>query len=234
MATVDLIAQTVMNASATLMNDTARVTYTYPVQVPWLNLALQELQEWFQFYSVPVTEISSAVIDMLSASNTEIVFNGVGVPSLPSDLIEPRQLWERNHGIDPFIPMTRKDYLPHNLEGIQDNQFIYWVWQNSRISFLQSTQRNDIKIDYTRQIFTPVVDQSSQINCINAQTYLQFQTAGLMAEFIERNLTSANGHYAHALQALDRALGITIKNKQTIATRRRPFRANYKRRGWVT
>src|SRR5690606_40230352 len=52
-----------------------------------------------------------------------------------------------------FRSMTRKDFLPHNLEGVETNRFIYYVWQAQQIRFLPSNQDNDIKIDYIRQLF---------------------------------------------------------------------------------
>lgn len=233
MATVDLLAGTVMNAAASLLNDTARTIYTYTAQVPYLNMALRELQEYFELYSIPSTQQVSAVINIL-ANQTQIVYNGVGVPTLPNDMIEPQQLWEREKGVDPYIPMTKRDYLPHNLEGVKTGQFIYFVWQDQKIKFLPANRDNDIKIDYIRDLFAPVIDQNSFINIINAQTFLEYRTAGLMAEFIERNKSSADSLNAYSVLAIDRATGISIKGKQTIATRRRPFRAGYKKRGWVT
>lgn len=233
MSTVDLLAGTVMDRAASLMNDSAKVTYTYTAQVPYLNTALQELQEYFQLHGISTTEVTSAVIQV-NAGLTQIIFNGIGVPTLPTDLVEPKQLWERNRGIDPFIPMTKKEFLPHYLEGAPTSQFMFYVWADQKISFLPSTVDNDIKIDYVKQLFSPVVDQNSPINVINAATFLQFRSAALMAEYIERNQASANSLNAEAIMAMDRASGISIKGKQSIVTRRRPFRANYKRRGWFT
>ncbi len=233
MAASDLIAGTVMNGAAALMNDSARTVYTYAAQVPYLRIAMQELQEHYQLNAIPVAEAVSAVINIPQGS-TQIVYNGVGVPSLPNDMIEPQQLWERQEGIDPFIPMTKREYLPHDLEGVLTSQFIFFVWQSQRIEFLPANQDNDIKIDYIKELFTPITDETSQINVVNATTFLEYRTAGLLAEFIERNTTSSNAHNAYAVLALDRATGIGVKGKQTIATRRRPFRASYKRRNWFS
>lgn len=222
-----------MDKAASLMNDSARTVYTYAAQVPYLNIALQELQEEFELNGISVTENVSAVINM-PAGSTTIVFNGLGVPTLPSDMVEPSQLWERSQGINPFIPMTRRDFLPHNLEGTEISQFVYWVWQSNEIRVLPSNANNDIKIDYVKQLFTPVVNEASFINVINAQTFLEYRTAGLLAEFIERNITSANALNAYAALRMDTAKGISSKGKQRIVTRRQPFRGNYKRGGWVT
>lgn len=234
MATVDLVASTVLAKAATLLNDTARTVYTYTAVLPYLQIAMQELQEHFELNSVQSTQLVSAVIPML-AGQTEIAFNaGPLLPELPDDLIEPAQVWERVKNTDPFVPLSRRDYLPHNLEGVLTTRFGFFVWENNTIKFLPCSGDNDIKIDYVKDMFTPLVDETSLINCINASTFLEYRTAALCAEFIERNQASANSLNIYAIIALDRAVGIGVKGKQTIQTRRRPFRASYKRRGFMT
>lgn len=232
MAAVDLVASTVLGKAAALLNDPARTTYTYAALVPYLNMALQELQEYFELHNAAVTDQVSSVINIPTGS-TVISYNAVGQPALPNDLIEPLQLWERPEGDDPFVPMTRKEFLPHFLEGTPISQIVYWAWQSNEIRLLPANQDNDIKIDYTRNIFTPAVDESSIINVVNGQTFLEYRTAGLAAEFIERNLGSANSLNMYADLAKDRATGITVKSKQNIMTRRRPFRRGYKTGGGV-
>lgn len=232
MASVNLLAGTVMDASASLMNDTAMTVYTYTAQVPYLRIAANELQEHYQLNAIPATEVTSISINV-PIGQTEIIFNGVApIPSLPDDFIEPQQLWERPQGIDPYIPMTRREYLPHDLDGTEISQFLYYTWADQKINFLPANQPNDIKIDYIKELFPQIVDQGSIINVINARTFLEYRTAGLLAEFIERNITSANSLNAYAVLALDRATGIGVKGKQAINTRRLPFRSAYKRRGF--
>jgi len=236
MSAADLLASEVMDRAASLLNDTAKNIYTYAAQLPYLNIAVQELQEEFELSNIPVTEETSAII-WVAAGVSAITYNAAGTPqnpTLPSDMVEPAQLWERQHGIDPFIPMTKRDYIPHYLEDIESEQFIYFVWQDQQIRFLPAVQDNDIKIDYIKQLFNIITDQNTQINIINSRTFLEYRTAALCAEFIERNLTSAQGLNNYAIMGMDRAKGIGIKGKQTIVTRRRPFRAGYKKRGWMT
>lgn len=232
MASVDLVASTVMAAAASLLNDTAQTVYTNTVQIPYLRIAMNELQEEYQLRAIPAVEEASAVIQV-DAGQTTIQFNAVGSPALPNDLIEPQELWERPRNTDPYVPMRKVDYLPHYLEGDTIGQFIYYVWQDQMIILPEANQNNDIKIDYIKELFPQLVDENSQINVINARTFLEYRTAALCAEFIERNITSANGLNAYAILARDRALGIGIKGKQSIQTRRRPFRQSYKRRGWI-
>lgn len=234
MSVAQLTAGTVMNSAASLNNDSARSIYPYSIQVPYLNMAMKELQEYFELHNISSTQLTSAVIQM-DAGDTEIIYDaGVGIPELPDDMIEPAQLWERNRGIDPFIPMTKRDYLPHNLEGVETNQFVFFVWENQTIKVLPSNQNNDIKIDYIKTLFSPVTSETSDIDVINAETFLEYRTGGLLAEFVGENKTRADSLNAYAALALDRATGIGVKGKQTIMTRRRPFRSSYKRRGWMT
>jgi hypothetical protein len=234
MATVDLLAGTVMNQAAVLMNDSARTVYTYAKQVPYLNMALQELQEWFELHNLSVTQRVTSPIITIPAGETQIIFNGGGVPTLPDNLVEPLQMWESINGQTQYIPMTKLDFLPHDLEGVPTNYLVYWVWENQSVKFLPSNSVILVKIDYMAQIFTPVTNENSAINVINAATFLEYRTAALMAEFVERNMTSAQGMNSYAVMGLDRVTGIGSKSKQRIQTRRRPFRASYKKRGWMT
>lgn len=232
MAASDLVAGTVMDLAASMMNDTAKTVYTYAVQIPYLQMAMQELREYFELHSVSVTQQVSAIIPV-DAGFTVIVYNGLTSPTLPSDMVEPLQLWESNRGQNSYIPMARKDFIPPYFEEIQVSSFGYYTWNGQEIKLPASTQNNDVKIDYIKQLFAPLVDQTSIINVINAQSFLEYRTAGLMAEFIERNITSANALNNNAILALDRVTGISAKSRQTIMTRRKPFRGSYKRGGWT-
>lgn len=227
MPAASITAGMVMDLAASLMNDTAKTVYTYAAQIPYLNMAMLELQEHFELNAIPMSEDVSAVIPM-NSGNTEIVYGGgVGVPSLPADMVELNAVWESERGANSYVQMTRKDYLP-KIDS-QVSNFGVYVWQGQKIKVLSSTRNNDIKIDYIRELFNPVTGAGSLINVINASSFLQYRTAGLMAEFIERNITSADAFNAYAVMALDRATGIGVRSKQTIMTRRRPFRAGYKR-----
>lgn len=230
MPAAELTAGQVMNIAASLLNDASRSVYTYAVQLPYLQLAIQELQERFELHNIPVTEKSSAVIQV-DAGEDEISYGGT--PALPEDMVEPLQLWERPRDTDPWVPMTKRDFLPHNLEGVEISQFIYYVWQDQKILLLPANADNDIKIDYTKELFGEIADEDTEINIINARSYLEYKTAALVAKFVENNDARHDSLVISAEMAIDRAMGIGVKGKQNIFSRRRPFRSNYKRRGWL-
>jgi hypothetical protein len=230
MSTSSLLAKNIMNTAASALNDTERSVYTYDAQMPYLNMALQELKELFQLNSVPVTEKRSAIIE-LEAGDTEIKFNN-GTKSLPSDLVEPIQLWESTNGTNSWIPLTHRDFLPPYMDSIQTSSYIYYSWRGNKIELPLTNGNNDIKMDYVADLFYNVINESSPINIINGKGYLGYKTAALCARFIGANPSRANELDVLAIQAMDRSLGISSKGKQNIVTRRRPFRSGYKARGY--
>jgi hypothetical protein len=226
-----------MDQAAALMNDAARSIYTYPFQVPYLNMALQELQEYFELNNIPVTDTFTSNPILVLAGQTSIGFAPVppilATPYLPNDLIEPKVVWERQFGNDPYIPMNRLDFLPRYWEGIQLNQCVNYVWQSQELRFMPANQDNQIKIDYIRSLFVPFVDETDEVAIVNAQTFLEYRLAGLLAQFMGENPTRAASLNNDAVLGLDRSIGIGTKGRQAINVRHRPFRSSYKRRGYL-
>jgi hypothetical protein len=228
MATPAYIASIV----ASLMNDTKRRYYTDAAILPYFNTVLDELQEIYQENDIPVIEETSGIITVpagiFSISLTT-------VPALPIDLIEIKRLWESDTGQNKWTPLTRREFLPHYMEGTAISKFSVWSGDDDQINLLPSNQINDLKIDYIKRIFnTPIVinqmstDLGSKLT--KAVTYLSRRTAALCAMFIGENETRAAALNELAEPALRRALQIPIKGKQSIITLRRPFRAGYKMR----
>lgn len=226
-----------MNQSAALMNDAARSIYTYAIQIPYLNMALQELQEIFELNNVPVTDTVTSTPITVPAGITSVGFSPdmpvVGTPYLPDDLIEPKVVWERQIGVDPYVPMARLDFLPRYMEGVEITQFIHYVWQSQEIRVLAANQINQLKIDYIRNLFAAFTDEDDEISIVNTQSFLEYRNAGLLAQFCAENPTRAQSLNQDAIMALDRSVGIGTKGRQAINIRHRPFRSSYKRRTYM-
>jgi len=222
-----LLASQVMDSAAALLNDTAKTLFTYDAQRPYLNMALAELREYLELHNIPLTNDSQEDIEV-PAGTTEIIFNAVSpAPALPSDLVEPLELWERTSGTtNDFVPMTRRDFLPPY--GTLNNFLIYWVWQGQKIKLVGSTSDIEVRIDYTKSVLPKIEDEDDQIDYINAESFLYNRTAALCSQFIGENPERAATLNATAQLAIDRAVGIGIKGGQAIAVRRRPFNQAYK------
>lgn len=235
MSTTSLTAAEVLDRTASLMNDTAKSTYSYIVMIPYLNMALDELQEEFELNNVPVTNLTSAGITVI-AGVTEIkptvVPPVIGEVYYPTDLVEIQAVWERLDGSsEPFIPVTPREFLLHVFDDVILPQLCYYSWQDQKIKFVAASTDREVKLDYIKDLFVVVDASTDVIGIINSQSYLSFKTAEFCSMFIGENKTRADELKGHAAIALERNLGISSKGRQAITTRRRPFRSGYRSRG---
>lgn len=210
-----------------LCNDMVTSMFTNAVLQPYLNMAMDDLRVRFEQYNIPVTNETRKEIT-IPAGTSELIFNAVSpAPSLPSNLIEPIALWERTSGMsEDYVPMTRVRFLPPY--ETETNQLIYWEWAGQKIKFIASNIDEEIRIDYIKNIFSPITDDDDQIDVINTKSFLQYRTAALAARFIGENPDRSNELNQTAALELDAVLSIGIKGGQAIATRRRPFRQSFK------
>lgn len=235
MTTTELTAAQVMDRVASLMNDTLKTVYTYTAQLPYLNIAADELQELFELNNIPITNQHSAFIVVPIGTdriNPRVGYPPNTAPNYPDDLVEIQGLYERASGsIDAFVPITQREFLPHSQDESQNSSINFWIWQDQRIKFRAALLAREIKLDYIKKIIPNDLIASSSIGIINARGFLYFRTASLCSQFIGENPTRATELNVFATNALDRITGISIKGKQAIMTRRRPFMATYKSRG---
>lgn len=227
-----------MDKSASLMNDTARTVYTYDAQLPYLQMALDELQEEFELNNIPIT--NNMTVDGISFPvGTAYISpkDGVGAgpaPNYPENLVEIQQLWERLFdSSEPFIRVKETEFLPHELDDLPTSELQWWTWEGQRIKTIGATTAREIKIDYIGKLFPNNITTETLIGIINARSFLQYKTAALCSQFIGENPTRAQELNNFAEMSRDRAIGIGVKSKQSFPVRRRPFMAAYKRRTYI-
>jgi hypothetical protein len=223
----------VLEMSSALQNDTAQSVYTNTAQLPYLKMALLELQERMQEANLPVTNAGSAEIT-ITAGVTELSFGTV--PKLPADFIEPRELWESNDGGNNFNRMGRRDFIPQYLEDTDGeiSSFGIYAWQGNVIRFPPATTDIIVKLDYIKTIFPPslVIGQITDfIPVLTAEQFLGYKTGALCAMFVGENEDRATALNDLAEEAIHRSLNIPTKGTQAMQTRRLPFRAGFKSRG---
>lgn len=226
----------VINMVASLMNDTKQTSYTDEACLPYLNVALDELQEIMEENNIPITnEVSSTIT--LPAGTTVLGFSTT--PALPSGLIEIQELWESNDGGVTFIgPMGTVDFIPVNLQLSTNPVALFGVyaWMDNEIQLPYSSSSIILKINYIKSLFsTPIalgaIDTELGVKFKNIKIYLGYETAALCSMFIGENETRAAALHTKAEEALERTLNIPTKGRQGIVTRRKPFRAGFKMRG---
>lgn len=222
----------IIDMAASLQNDTAQDVYTDAACLPYLNMAMRELQEIFELNNVPVTNQVSALLNVAAGVST-IAFAGT-TPLLPNDLIEIRKLWESPEGQAEYSPVDKREFLPLSLQnGDTISQFLIYAWVANEIRLIAADANIDLKIDYIRSLFSTILIGSIDVDLgfqfKNIFTYLGFETAALCSMFIGENETRALALEQKANSSLATSIGISTKGRQSIVTKRRPFRGAFKR-----
>ena len=213
-----MIASEVLDRAAALLNDTDKSIFTYPKMLAYLNIAIDDLQEILELNNIPITNVTSSVFPIDTGDTT--------IETLPSNLIEIRNVYERPTGtVNEFSLMTRTEFLPKLTTPI--SSFMYWCWKNQAIEFLAANLPIDIMIEYIGSILTTITNPTQSINIINSKSFLSYRTAALASAYIGENKTRSDELNNEAINAQDKMLGIIVKGEQNMSARHRPM---YRRR----
>jgi hypothetical protein len=231
MSTTSLTAGEVMDRSAALLNDPAKTDYTYIAQLPYLNMAVDELVELLEESNVSPTNDTSTVITISVGMNKITPIESATLPHYPADLVEIQEVGERAAGTsDPFLTLGRREFLK---TFPVSQSLLFWCWEDQMIKFNPNgaSSIREIELKYVRQAISQATSELSVIGAINSRSFLSYKTAALCAQFIGENESRAELLEGKAQQAIERMTGISNKGRQQIMTRHRPFRAGYKARG---
>jgi hypothetical protein len=214
------------------MNDPDRTDYTYPVVIPYLNMAIEELSELLEeTNSSPSSSTAVVTVPVGISAITPAEDLTVGVPHYPDDLTELQEVGERRAGdTGPFNRLARKEngqVFPVN------SSLLFWYWENQKIRFnpAGASAPVEVQLKYVSQALPYVSNEFTIITAINARSYLAYKTAALCARFIGEDESRAGMLEEQADKAVDRTITISNKGRQQIVTRHRPFRAAFKSRG---
>ena len=220
-----LLAQNVMDLSASLLNDTGKSLFTYAVQIPYLNMAITELREEAERNNNASTNKTTEALVVL-AGVTELTLD-----DLPRDFREAQHLWERNNGQTSmdYLDMTRMEFLPPYV--VKSTCLIYWSYQDQKIKFIGATTDRQLRLDYVAETMPKVIDPTDEIPMLLAESFLMYRTAALLSQYVGENDTRGATLRENAQMAFDRFISINVKGRQAIATRRRPFNYGWRYRG---
>lgn len=232
MASVVVLASELMDDAAAFLNDVNRTTYTYAVQIPYLNIALKEMKKHFALASVNITDETTSDPLVLPAGQSTLEYAQAPDVELPEDLVDIRRAWQRPTGSgQQYVPLNRLSGLPMELEGIEVNYLYGYVWERQMMKFLPANVDTDIILEYIYNILDPVVNEFQEINVNYSDSFISSRLAALLARFVEENKERAQDLDAQAGVFLDEVIAISTKGNQARNTRRRPFRQGYKNRG---
>ena len=201
------------------LNDLGNANFTDTVQLPYLNIAADELQQELEHHNIGVTNATETDIP-LAAGVTEL--SGI---DLPTGLVEIENIYERI--VDgEYQKMDRVNFLP-SINTL--TSYLQWyAFNDQKIQFVGSNSDEQLKIEYIKRRIPNIINASTTIDIIGARSVLAYRTAGLLAQDVGENESRAEVMNGNAQLRLDTLLSINLKGKQAISIRRRPFRAGYK------
>jgi hypothetical protein len=206
----------IMDRAASLLNDSAKSIFTYAIQMPLLNAAIDELQEAMQLNSVAAVNLVSSVIHITSGVIQ------IAPPELPPDLITPQGLLEREFGAcTPFMTMTKQEFFVYD-QG-QQNSLNVWSWQGQVINLIGANTDREVIINYVGAILPKVVASTDTLKLFNCESFLAYRTAALCANFIGENKARADELDQFAALAIERFLKINSKGNTQIIMPRKPY-----------
>jgi len=219
-----LVASQAMHGAALLNNDPAHTDYTYDVMMPYLNMAIYELNEHLAESNAPATNQISPPIMIFKGENH--------ISNLPYFLINVQEVAERAaKSTDAFRPLPRKEFAEAYASS---NSLVFWAQEGEQIVFNRNGASIDIEVQlkYIQVSVKPAVTFESVIGPTIATMFLIYKTGALLAQFIGENESRSSILNEQAELALERIIGIGNKSKQQTMTRHRPFRAGYKMRSY--
>lgn len=209
-----VVASDVMLSAAALLNDSERNLYTDTVQLPYLKMANESIEQVLQTYGIDIQRKNSTAIPVIAGD--------LFVP-LPNDFLMPVALWERAEGQtlnSDWIPMIEQDslvgFIPTTMLGV-------WNFRNNIINLTGSIQNREVLLDYERALST-LNSANSPIDNDKLKRFLSRKTAELCARYIGRNSTDADELLSReVIPAENDLVTIFVKDLQGARKRRGSF-----------
>jgi hypothetical protein len=213
-----------------LLNDQEINVYNNDIIMPYYKIATEKLLQETEDSNLPITNATSAPYLITPAM---IDIGGDTGPALPNDLIEVINCWELSqNNSNNYHMMRRVRFLPKTTTLTPFLEV--YAWQNQQIKFLGAKGVVQVKLDYLASNLGTIVDENTIVKITGAVNFLKFSTAALCARFIGEEESRYESLMALSQDALDTMMSIKIKSAQGMNTRRRPFMASYKFRGYTT
>lgn len=218
-----ILASTIMTETRALLNDPTGAIYVDAPMWPLMNKAYRELQTKLNALGISTAKEVSAVIDV--PVNT-LRMGDATAPPLPTDLLYPISLEERQDGStsnDDWRDMDEVDVEPSIAQG---NMLIYWAWREDELKFIGATTIREIRIKYMKGIGV-ITGGSSVVGVLNCEQWLAQRTAAIAALVLGSNATRSAALDSDLTKpggVWDDFQATLVKRRQGIPVRRRRTR----------
>ena len=170
-----------------LLNDAAGNLFTDGVLLPYVNSAYRKVQRALAIVQSGTFLVDNVTVVVPTVSavdpSLQVAITDATAPpnQLPTDLLVPVKLWERQNGSsEDFVEMvdlTRRGGLPSRPQG---QRLSVWEWRADGLYFLGATQDNQVRIRYMKA-FPDLADATSNVLMRNAQEAIAYMGAAMAA-----------------------------------------------------
>jgi hypothetical protein len=215
-----IVASDVMLLAAQgFLNDPDQNNYTNTVLLPHVRLAVLKLEAAMLKNGISGLEVTNTVQLSVTAI-TGVSISSTTTPELPTDLLLPIELSERELGsVGIFIPMSEAEQLPKRL---QTTTLEDWTWENEQINLVGATRDTEVQLIYQKAL-DAISSANSPIAILGSKLYLAAETAQNAALIIGRNTERSNELKVVAAQALSDWITAHVKETQDFPARRLPY-----------
>jgi len=211
---MSVTAGNVMDASAALLADPAKITFSYLYQIPFLRIAWEELQIYLVINGlVDVEEVTSAPVVITTGTKE-------WVSGVPTDLLTPLNLWEKAVG-EPDTALVEMDEIRSDPNDSPDSELENWWFEEGRVKFKGATSDRSIVMRYQREI-VPIADENTILPVLNVKSFLTFRTAAIIAR-VRGNKSRADDLDADSELHRENLIGVKVKDEQNTPVRQRRY-----------
>jgi hypothetical protein len=170
------VCEDVLNRLRAILNDSEVaggdvLTDTAPFSFQFLNSAYERVQLELAKVGVETYTAEAWILSLpamptidpearllINDTGYQILYpNGVGnsfglTPQLPTDLILPLRLWERQHGTVNFTGPPMRQPNGGLLNMAQQTYLVDWEWKSDSLRFRGATQVQDVKLLYEKNL----------------------------------------------------------------------------------
>jgi hypothetical protein len=207
-------AGSVILRAANHLNDSSQLVYTTPVLLPFLNMALDELEGELAVFGLSALKKTTVTIPVPA--------NSPSIPAMPVDFVEPLSLRERISGsTDDWTPITEVSDIDPNMDNVPS--IIQWTIRNVTIFINPPQVDREVVLDYVGGL-TQASSAGTAIDIEASREYLGLVTARNAASDLGNSPSKAKTFDSRIERAQDRIIRRFLNNTQmAMGVRRRPY-----------
>lgn len=206
-----------MTRAAAHLNDANQLVYTSTVLLPFLNMAIDEVDEELAIYEISPLKKDSLTIEV-DSGDTQL-------DEMPTDFVEAITLYERPLGSSgEWREVSEVREIYNNYAVNTNTEILQWSVRGSTILINPPSSDREVQLDYIRGL-TEAAGAVTTIDIEVSRRLLALLTARNAARDLGNSPTKANSFEADIARARDRLTRRLQKNSQTsMGVRRLPYR----------